>query len=55
MCRVFGATNGGEGLQFSAAHSGKIQLLVSDLMMPVVCGRKLAGQLLREWPGLKVP
>lgn len=51
---VLEAANGGDGLQVSAAHTGVIHLLVTDLIMPVLCGRKLAIQLIQERPALKV-
>lgn len=51
---VLEAANGSDGLQVSAAHFGPIHLLVTDLIMPVLCGRKLANQLVLERPTLKV-
>lgn len=51
---VLEAGNGSDGLKVGAGHSGVIHLLVTDLIMPVLCGHKLATQLVRERPTLKV-
>ncbi|TXT37292.1 MAG: PAS/PAC sensor hybrid histidine kinase [Planctomycetota bacterium] len=51
---VLEAANGREGLRVSATHPGAIHLLVTDLIMPVLCGRKLAEQLVQERPTVKV-
>jgi CheY-like chemotaxis protein len=52
--RVMGAQSAAEALRAAAAHRGPIDLLVTDVIMPLQSGRELAGHLARERPGLKV-
>ena len=40
--------------RLSASYSGKIDLLVTDVIMPGLNGRQLADRLVEERPGLKV-
>jgi CheY-like chemotaxis protein len=51
---VHEARNGREGLSFSEAHPGPIDLLLSDVVMPEVGGRELADGVLGLRPGVKV-
>jgi two-component system CheB/CheR fusion protein len=51
---VMEARNGREGLALCADHSGKIDLLLTDVMMPEMGGRELADAALGLRPGLKV-
>jgi PAS domain S-box-containing protein len=43
-----------QALELSAKYSGKIDLLVTDVIMPGLNGRQLADRLAKERPGLKV-
>ena len=51
---VLEASNGQEALIVAKEHRGVLQLLVTDLMMPKVCGRELADELITIMPGLRV-
>jgi two-component system, cell cycle sensor histidine kinase and response regulator CckA len=51
---VLGASNGEEALQLAAAHSGPIDLLVTDLRMPGVGGREVAARLRAVRPEIKI-
>jgi CheY-like chemotaxis protein len=51
---VFVAANGREGLKFCQNHEGRIDLLVSDVVMPELGGRELAVGALKLRPGMKV-
>jgi signal transduction histidine kinase/CheY-like chemotaxis protein len=51
---VLGASSPEEALALAGAHSGGIHLLVSDVVMPGMDGRKLADRLLAQHAGLKV-
>ncbi|HTX39054.1 MAG TPA: ATP-binding protein [Bryobacteraceae bacterium] len=52
--RVLAASDGAEALELARAHSGSIDLLLSDLVMPRIDGRQLAGELRGADPRLKV-
>ena len=51
---VLQAKNGGEALTLCEGHAGRIDLLVSDVVMPVVSGGELARRLALERPDIKV-
>ena len=51
---VLEARDGREALSIAAAHSGKIDLMVSDVVMPELGGRDLAEQILATRPDTKV-
>ena len=51
---VLAASNGAEGLAVCGAHRGRIDLLLSDVMMPELGGRELAYGAMKLRPGLKV-
>jgi PAS domain S-box-containing protein len=51
---VLEAANGQEAERIAAGHAGKIELLVTDVVMPGMGGRELAGRLTATHPGLKV-
>jgi len=53
-CRVLEAANGHEALAASEAHSGSIDLLLTDLIMPGMTGRMLADLLGARRPGMTV-
>lgn len=50
---VLSACNGDEGLSVSRQFAGTIDLVISDLEMPLRCGDALCADLVRERPGLK--
>jgi PAS domain S-box-containing protein len=52
--RVFEAFNGEEGLRIATEQTGCIDLVVTDVVMPVMGGRELAARLHARWPDLKV-
>lgn len=51
---VFVAENGAEALRIFKENSGNIDLLISDVQMPVMNGRELAENIHRERPDLEV-
>jgi two-component system, cell cycle sensor histidine kinase and response regulator CckA len=52
--RVLTAGNGIDALEVSRAHAGKIDLLITDVIMPGMGGRDLAVRLEGERPDLRV-
>ncbi|MFY7922948.1 MAG: ATP-binding protein [Gemmatimonas sp.] len=52
--RVLAATDGESAMAISRAFPGRIDLLITDVIMPGVGGRQLADALTRERPGLPV-
>ncbi len=51
---VLEAASGAEALAVAAAHSGAIEILVSDVLMPGMTGPQLARELLALRPAVKV-
>lgn len=51
---VLDAGNGKEGLQVCQSHPGRIDLLLSDIVMPELSGCELAEGALRLRPQLKI-
>jgi PAS domain S-box-containing protein len=51
---VLVAQNGEEAIQVEARHSGKIDLLLTDVVMPGMNGRVLTERLLPKQPGMRV-
>jgi CheY-like chemotaxis protein len=51
---VLEAENGRHALEVAADHRGPIHLLVSDVVMPELDGRKLSQEMIRTHPGLRV-
>jgi two-component system cell cycle sensor histidine kinase/response regulator CckA len=52
--QVLDAESGPKGLNIAVANAGKIDLLITDLMMPVMNGRELVDRMLKSWPLTKV-
>src|ERR1700722_6942909 len=52
--QVILAENGPEALQASDQHTGQIDLLLSDVIMPQMPGPELARQLLAQRPSIRV-
>jgi CheY-like chemotaxis protein len=51
---VLEAKHGAEALEIAQKHSGRIDLLLTDVVMPVLGGRELAERLARVRPAVKV-
>lgn len=52
--QVLSASQGQAALELAAGYSEQIDLLITDLVMPVMGGRVLAEQLSQQRPGLKI-
>jgi two-component system cell cycle sensor histidine kinase/response regulator CckA len=52
--RVLVAQDGDEAMRVETQHSGKIDLLLTDVVMPGMNGRVLAEKLLPKQPGMRV-
>lgn len=51
---VLTAPEGNTAIKLMSSHQGKIDLLMTDVVMPGMSGRQLAETLLAGYPGLKV-
>lgn len=51
---VLEAKDGNEALRISQQHTGAIDLLLTDIVMPGISGRALAHQLSQERPDMKI-
>ena len=51
---VLHASNGVEAQQVALSHPGRLDLLITDVVMPQLQGPELAARLRAEWPDLKV-
>ena len=52
--RVLNAENGEDALRVSQAHEGQIDLMITDVVMPKMGGKKLAERLQPLYPQMKV-
>jgi two-component system cell cycle sensor histidine kinase/response regulator CckA len=52
--RVLEAENGKAGLEVAQGFDGKIDMVITDVVMPGMSGRELAKQLVAQRPGTKV-
>jgi DNA-binding NtrC family response regulator len=51
--KVLVAGTPGEAIALAREHAGEIRLLITDVVMPEMNGRDLAGNLLSLYPNLK--
>ena len=51
---VLEAQNGGEAMLLCEQHGPRLRLLLTDVIMPLLGGRQLAGRLGAAFPKLKV-
>jgi two-component system, cell cycle sensor histidine kinase and response regulator CckA len=51
---VLDASSGADAIRLLADHSGPVDMLVTDVLMPGMSGRELYEHLVRRHPGLKV-
>ena len=51
---VIDAEDGPAGILLAAEHSGRIDLLLTDVVMPKMGGRQLAETLAASWPKVKI-
>jgi PAS domain S-box-containing protein len=52
--RVIQAADGAAGLAAADAHHGSIDMLLTDIVMPLMSGPDLAQRLIRHRPGIKI-
>src|SRR5260370_10199885 len=52
--QVLEAADGEEALRIMREHSGSIDMLITDVMMPGLAGRDLAGHLREQRPATKL-
>jgi PAS domain S-box-containing protein len=52
--RVLEARSGPEALVAAARHGGKIDLVLTDVVMPEMSGRELAERIRKEKPGIRI-
>jgi PAS domain S-box-containing protein len=52
--QVLSSASSTDAMQVAERHSGVIDLLVTDVVMPGMSGRKMAERMLTERPGMKV-
>ena len=51
---ILEAPDGHQALQVAADHSGEVDLLLTDVIMPGMNGKELAERMITEAPGMKV-
>ena len=51
---VLAAASGGEAEQIMVSHTGSIDLLLTDVILPGIDGHQLAGRVRAERPGIRV-
>jgi CheY-like chemotaxis protein len=51
---VLAAESGERAIEIAAEHNGKIDLLLTDVVLPGIKGQELAAQLVESCPGVNV-
>ncbi len=51
---VIEARNGAEALRLAHEHHGKVDLILTDVVMPVMGGREMADAVRESYPGIKI-
>jgi two-component system cell cycle sensor histidine kinase/response regulator CckA len=51
---VLQAAEGAEALEVARAHEGRVDLVLTDVVMPGMSGRELGDRLTRERPGTRL-
>jgi two-component system, cell cycle sensor histidine kinase and response regulator CckA len=51
---VLEARSGAEALEITARHAGRIDLVLTDVVMPEMSGRELAERLAKDQPGIPI-
>ena len=51
---IISASNGSEALDLALQHKNKIDLLLTDVVMPGMSGRTLAAQMMESHPAMKI-
>ncbi len=52
--KILESSRGEQALEISSQYKGKIELMISDVVMPGISGRELANLLINERPDMKV-
>ena len=52
--RVLAAPSGADALRLAAKHEGRLDLLLTDVVMPGMTGPELAGQFLSQFPRTRI-
>jgi signal transduction histidine kinase len=53
-CHVLSAADGAEAIALAAGHSGRIDILLTDVVLPGMNGREVADRIVQAWPEIKV-
>lgn len=53
-CFVLAAPSGADGLRMAAKHEGRLDLLLTDVVMPGMTGPELARQFIAQFPSIRI-
>ena len=53
-CHVIAAADGSEAIALASAHDGRIDILLTDVVLPGMNGREVADRMTQAPPGIKV-
>ena len=53
-CQVLAAANGSEAIAMAAGHAGRIEILLTDVVLPGMNGREVAERMVQARPDIKV-